>query len=1019
MASLALEQPAWVAATAAALAAAALIARATLSNLPGSRRAASLALRSLALAGIGLALAGPRAVSPSTRQCVLFAVDWSDSIPVRDREAALARVREVLARLPADDLAGLIVFGEQAHLEEAPSVEPRFDGVRSRVAGTGTDLAAALRLAQATFPPGVLKRLVLISDGNETAGRADDEIAALAASGVQVMSLPVGPEAIRDVLVDRVIVPERVQEGGRHEVKVLLASTYSGSGSLKLYRDQEYLGAAPVSFAPGARAPYTFTDTAPGKGIHTYRAVVEPDGEDGPRANNAGEAFTRTEGPPRVLYVHGAPAPATAFLRELAATGFTVDSRAVAAVPGTLAQMASYQVVVLDNVNGPSLTREQHRILAAYVKDLGGGLAMLGGDHAFGAGGYYGSPVEEVLPVSMDLSRKKYRPRATMAVVIDKSGSMAAEEAGVQKIQLAAEGAVNVARLLKPGDRFGVNATDTTVQWVVPLSEVPGEPGGRAGASGAGEAFASAIRTLTAGGGGILVYTALRATYEALRDDTSQVRHILLFSDTSDSEQPVGEGGEHVFDLARRGAAARITLSVVGIGKHGDKDMELLEGLARSGSGRFYFTEDAGSVPQIFSQDALLASRSVIVEKRVSPRLHDRSELMRGLTDAAPPPPVDGYVATSARPLARVALMVGEDDPLLAHWSCGLGRSLAFTSDVRGAWTRDWLGWSGYGKIFAQGVAWLAGAQGRSDLPVTVTVSGRRGTVTVEALDEDGGFVNFLALRAHVAPPGLRGGVAVDLAQTAPGRYEATFPAHEEGTYLVNVVRLANGVPVSSQLAGCAMTFSLELRSSGPNLPVLARIAGGTGGRLLAGTRAERAPVRSGSPMSAAAGRTAGERGERPSADSGGLAVVFEHDRPPPAVPREVWDLLVCVALLAFVADVAVRRVSLSAGALFRAASAVRERVAAMRGAAGATGEDAGSWIARLKAARSGRSERPRASEASAHPSGQVPAPVCGGDASPARSEGPPLAGQPEGVSRLLAAKRRAHDQRRQDGPGG
>jgi phage tail protein X len=184
---------------------------------------------------------------------------------------------------------------------------------------------------------------VLLTDGNENLERAADEVAQLAADGIDVLVSPIAPGGRRDVLVDRVVVPERVRAQEKFEVRVVLASTYDGQGTLKLYRDDVYLGQSSVAFKKGERTVHAFRDSVAQRGIHHYRAVLEPVGQDGPRANDFGEAFTVTEGRPAVLYLHGGAQPSGPFLAALKESRFTVEVRRPEGMPGRLADLAACQ----------------------------------------------------------------------------------------------------------------------------------------------------------------------------------------------------------------------------------------------------------------------------------------------------------------------------------------------------------------------------------------------------------------------------------------------------------------------------------------------------------------------------------------------------------------------------------------------------------------------------------------------------------------------------------------------------
>ncbi len=265
---------------------------------------------------------------------------------------------------------------------------------------------------------------------------------------------------------------------------------------------------------------------------------------------------------------------------------------------------------------------------------------MTGGDESFGVGGYYRTPVEEALPVDMDIRKMRHLPNVGVAIVIDQSGSMSMTEAGHQKIELANEAAIALVSVLGPQDRVAVIATDSQAKPVTGPELKP---------VSSKQALIDEISRIRAGGGGIYCYTGLKKAAAMVRAADTKLKHIILFADSADSEEQEG-CRELVAQLARE----RITTTVVALGPESDTDVAFLKDIARLGKGRFYITHQATTLPRIFTREAILASRSQVVEKTFTPLLTTSIEALRGL-DALPP--LRGYVATTAKPAAEVALI--------------------------------------------------------------------------------------------------------------------------------------------------------------------------------------------------------------------------------------------------------------------------------------------------------------------------------------------------------------------------
>jgi uncharacterized membrane protein len=403
------------------------------------------------------------------------------------------------------------------------------------------------------------------------------------------------------------------------------------------------------------------------------------------------------------------------------------------------------------------------------VRDLGGGLVAVGGPHAYGVGGWYDTPLEQTLPVEMTIHDPERFPPMSIVIVIDKSGSMSMKEGGVQKIRLAGEAAARVAELITDLDEITVIAFDDR-----PVDVIGPLPG-----SQRDEVIGQVIR-LQAGGGGIYVRESLQEALSYLGDSDQVVRHIILLADGSDAEHQQGVPALVEQDIA----AQNITLSTVAIGA--GSDLRFLEEIAALGNGRYHFTDRASSLPVIFAQETQLAMRSYIVEEPFYPRQTAVNPILTGIQAV---PQLAGYVATTPKSAGRVILSTHQDDPLLAAWQYGLGRAVAWTSDATGRWAQQWVAWGEFSRFWAQAVRWTIIE--RTDVPVEVAVTlvGEDAHVTVDAVDEGGAFIDGLDASIRVVGPSGEP-MQVELAQTAPGRYEGTFVPQAEGAYLMRLSSL-------------------------------------------------------------------------------------------------------------------------------------------------------------------------------------------------------------------------------------
>src|SRR5262245_6954457 len=201
------------------------------------RRRAALAVRTILLSSLVLALAGFQLVLPVDRLATVFVVDLSDSVGTSGREDALAFLRETLEVMPEEDQAGIVAFGKDALVERLPEELREIDRIRSTPLKAATDIGAALRLAAALFPDASQKRIVLISDGNDTTGRGQREASLAAARGIQIETKVIGLVDREEVLVDRLTTPSTARLGEEIEAIATITSSIAQPATVRLYAD--------------------------------------------------------------------------------------------------------------------------------------------------------------------------------------------------------------------------------------------------------------------------------------------------------------------------------------------------------------------------------------------------------------------------------------------------------------------------------------------------------------------------------------------------------------------------------------------------------------------------------------------------------------------------------------------------------------------------------------------------------------------------------------------------------------
>ena len=832
-----------------------LSARGSFAGLKGRRRVAAWGLRTVLMLSIIFALAGLQIVRPSREMVVVFALDGSHSVSPADRERALQFVKNALRSRPPRDRGMLVVFGKDAVVEKEALRRPSDVEGASTPSGDHTNIAGALRLSLGLLPAKSAGRVVLLSDGNENTGRADQEVLLARSRRVPVDVVPLSTRAAGDTVVRELVLPADARQGERIPVRVVVEAPQPREGMVTVLADGKPVLRQAATLAAGPTSlqlPIALSQP----GFRKIDVLLETKGEELAQ-NNVATGFVRVSGEPRVLLVDSTPSDAAELGRALELQDIGLETGGPALLPTNPAELEQYDALLLSNVPAYNLDGHQMSMFRDATRDLGVGLGMIGGEYSFGAGGYYQTPVEEALPVSMDVTKHRALPSSAVVIVIDTSGSMGMIEDGVEKIQLAAEAASAVVDLLQPYDSIGVFAVDTNPTAVCRLRRV-GSKGG----------VKTDIRSLRAGGGGIYVYTGLSAAYSALKTNNASIRHIILLADGNDSEQQEGCLG-----LVQAMVGEKITTTAISLGQ--GVDVPFLQQVAKHGRGQFYVAQRTRDLKKIFTREALTVAKSVLVEEQFRARPRDRSAVIAGIGWPSAPPLL-GYVATTPKGLADIPLVSHKDDPVLAHWQYGLGRSIAFTSDAKSHWAAPWMAWGQFPKFWGQVVRWCLRQQASGALHARIEPDGDQARITVEAVDDTDTLLNGLEVRVRVNTPDGGRDEAL-LAQTGPGRYEGAFETPRCGAYVAGISAKGPAGFEATRTAGYAVPYPPDFADTVANQALLKRICRQSGGRVLSGPEE-----------------------------------VFLRPARPPQTSRDIWRFLLWLAAIVLPLDVAVRRLILA-----------------------------------------------------------------------------------------------------------
>ncbi len=722
-----------------------------------------------------LALAGPLYNLGGRGIDLIIVADRSRSMS----EQALGNVAELIHNLDRNrnrgDRVGLVAFGANSQIERVPSETAMFEDYSKPVNIDGSDLNTALHRAINLADENRPTRILVLSDGE--ANGIDPTSAARRA---RELNIPIDYRTfnrvkVGDVAVESLNLPEEVSPREPFQFSVSVQSDRVATGKLVIKREGRVISTATRTFSVG-RNRLLFRDLVERPGFFTYEAELILDG-DPIKENNRGEAGLRVDAGPRLLVLN-ADGQEGNLVRALKAGRINVDVFKADTFEISQDRLDPYRAVIIENLPAGLFGRVGMEQLAQYVEDLGGGLLLTGGQRSFGVGGYFNSPLDEILPVSMEIREEHRKNRIAIAIALDRSGSMTAVVSGGKtKMDLANLGTAECVRLLSPGDSVAVIAVDSSPHTIQRLVNVDNP-----------EAIAGKVLGIQSMGGGIFVYEALVAAGNELMKAEQNTKHIILFSDAADSEQP-GAYKKLLGEYEKAG----ITVSVIGLGTVKDPDARLLEDIAKLGNGNIMFTQDASELPRLFTEDTMSVARSSFVEKdeETQPDGIPAQQLVDsrliGDWGGAGFPNVDGYNLSYLKQEATMGV-VSKDEykaPLSAFWYRGLGRVAALTVEMDGEFSGDLISWEGYSDFVITHARWLLGTESADDLYIKIKREGQDAVATIELDPERPNRGGNEIPQMIVVPPGAdrQKTISPEFVWVGPDTLQARFRLDQMGTY--------------------------------------------------------------------------------------------------------------------------------------------------------------------------------------------------------------------------------------------
>jgi uncharacterized membrane protein len=977
-----------------------LVGRKSLSAVGSGSRRAALFFRLLVVALIVCTLAEPSLREESDTLAVTAVIDMSRSVPMKMQSVAEDYMAEAAAvNRSRKELLGGVTAARTAYVQSIPS-HLRTDLEAENIGSAdGTNIEEAVRMALAIRPEDSAYRLVLITDGNETDGSLLAAAESARAMNVPIDVLPLTYRYEGEVIVERVETPTNARMGDLINARVTIQSTRRTKGALTIL-----INDTPIDLDPQSAALGVGVELAPGsntfevplgvtkRGPQEISAVFEPAEDergfgDVIEENNKAGSITFFSGEGRVLVLSESPQESAELVSALEAERIGVDLLMADQAPVSLVEFNAYDAVVLCNVPAYAFSELQQQAIKQYVEDGGGGLLMTGGPSSFGAGGWIGSPVEEILPLQLDPPQTRQMPRGALALIMHSIEMPEGVYYG-KKTAEAAAGALSRLDYVGIVEYAGFGGGS---EWVYPMSP-------RAD----GSAVRAAINRLQFGDMPDM-HPSAQLAYDGLVGVDAGQRHAIIVTD--------GDPSPPSRALLQKYVDAGITISTVGVYPHSggpnSPDLKRLKDIAEFTGGRYYGITTAtqlATIPKIFIKEAQTVKRSLIWEgNSFDPTLTGMPSAP--MTGVGSVPGIRGYVVTADRQdgLAVTTLRGPQDDPILAHWQRGLGRVVAFTGDTSTRWSPQWSGWSGNRSFWGEHVRWVMRPSGSAEARTRIEQIGDESVLVVDLAKPDTGErINFATIKGRVAGPDGDSQEVV-LRQDGPGRYVGRFDSSNPGSYIVGLRYVSSDSATGKRTEGAVQAavtkpFTDEFRALEDNAGLLRQIAERTGGRVL---------------------------NEDPQ-----LANIWLRDGLEMPVARQpVFLLSAMIALGFFLLDVAVRRVRLDLGVLRaigtkafgKTATQETESVRNLRQVRAEAQAKMASSKDRQEAAAAAKSAAKRKFEVQPGMD-DAPLNVAGSEAAPFVNKSEtkqqtqkPKADKGEGLSRLLQAKQRAKDEMDQD----
>lgn len=714
----------------------------------------------------------------------IFILDVSDSMSTF-KEKGIEFIDKALEEMPKNNKAGVVVFGDNASIDKVMDNKKEYSGIKSAPLKSATNIEEAINTSFSLFDKNASKRIVLITDGEENKGDLLNSVVLLNKENIDLKVYKVSNESRNEVYVESVKVPDNISIGEEFTVTTTIESNVQTKGKLTLFSGRDKKAEEEVEIQKGTNT-FVFKDVQTTGGFKNYRVLIEAD-EDTNGINNEYSCFTNVIAPPNILVIQGKENSALGVIETLKNTSCNYNIVSPNSAPRNLNELLEYKTIVLCDVHKDDLNSGFMDNIESYVKDYGGGVVTFGGENSYALGGYKNTSLEKILPVNMDKKGKNEVPPISISLIIDKSGSMSSGNGEVSKLTLAKEAAMNALDSLRESDEINVIAFDDTYQNVVEMQSA---------------SDIKNIKEMIGGitvGGGTSIYPALEQGYKAQLNSKGKIKHIILLTDGEDSFS-LSNYTSLVNDIKNEG----ITLSTVSVGE--DANESLLQALANQGSGRYYHTDKYTDIPRIFAREVLLSAGTYIINEEFTPSISSNSEILSGINTKEGIPNLKGYIGTSIKENATEILTSNHDEPILASYRYGIGKTVSWTSDINGQWSSDYLTWNKGAQLIKNAIYWTI-PELSDEGKLSISQEGNEALIEFYS---DSNLEGSKIKAIYNSESGSNG--EIELTEEEPGKYTGKVKLDEIGFYNFNVREEKDGEIINNYTGAFSLQYSDEYK---------------------------------------------------------------------------------------------------------------------------------------------------------------------------------------------------------------